>query len=230
MRLIAAKLSSLSYGRRIVSRESLEERPREGGGTGESQAPGRFGRPHTGAPAMCSEKGRRRPDRHHRRHDRCLVACDEVDEDPLVRNVGKVLVALAVLAGGWRSWVRPGVDHTQEVAIARVPGAAAAQPSSVPRALGGSTVVPRVTGLSGSYAREILQSSGLRLGEIRLRSSSEPWGAVLSQSINAGVRVRTRTSVDLVLVRGTIAPCWPSSCGIPHGRSRGTRVEFDRTA
>ncbi len=138
-----------------------------------------------------------------------------------VRTFTRVSIALLVLFGAWRSWARAPADEPHPNAVEAVQSQRPSATGSQRSELDGSTVVvPPVTGLSGSYARDVLGSSGLRLGEIRLRRSVGPWGAVVSQSIDAGARVPRGTVIDLAVVRGSIPPCWPSSCGIPHGRSR----------
>jgi PASTA domain-containing protein len=140
-----------------------------------------------------------------------------------VRTFARVSIALLVLFSAWRTWARPPADEPHADAVAAVPWHQPSATGSQRSELDGSTVVvPPVTGLSGSYARDVLGSSGLRLGEIRPRSSAGPWGAVVSQSIDAGARVPRGTVIDLAVVRGSVPPCWPSSCGIPHGRPRRT--------
>jgi hypothetical protein len=138
-----------------------------------------------------------------------------------MRTYARVIIALLVVVGAWRTWgSSPPEDEREELTARMSPPAASATWSQESPLDASTVVVPRLTGLSGGYARDLLHSSGLRLGEIRLRASLGPWGAVLSQSIEAGVRVPRGTEIRLVLVRGSIPRCWPLTCGIPHGRSR----------
>lgn len=147
-----------------------------------------------------------------------------------MRTVAGAFVAFLVLLGVWVSWFAPsdnGGVRSGGPPRRSISSVAAPLGRAQPRIL---VQVPRVTGLHSSFAKYLLRDTNLRPGRIRLESSPEPWGSIISQSIAPGSPVRFRTHVDLVVAKGSVPrPCrlyWCSTGGAvnPRTGSRPTRT------
>jgi len=64
-------------------------------------------------------------------------------------------------------------------------------------------VVPNVVGAPAAAARELLVDKGLKVAETKAFDATAPAGSVVSQDPKAGATVRTGTTVNLVISKGT---------------------------
>lgn len=71
--------------------------------------------------------------------------------------------------------------------------------------------VPNLLGLSLEEAKEDLLEAGLNYGQIIEAESTKPAGTVLSQSIRPGVELKSETSIDLKVSKGTKATPEPTA-------------------
>jgi serine/threonine-protein kinase len=81
--------------------------------------------------------------------------------------------------------------------------------------------VPRLTGRTESAARQALEQARLAVGDVRRAYDADvPDGEVISASVDAGVRVRRGTAVDLVVSRGPRPLPITSYVGKPAAQAR----------